>query len=158
MQVKDLLKSGLAEKNDLLGSAAGIARQDYNLTWPLLHVQPLVITLTFYFNSPPQQMNIFFCLFVAAAAALLTLSCAIVKWPSSAFFTYAFCLSWPSAAILPHSSIFSHFPILLFHFIRPSHSKRLTFHKWAIISLVMDTCATLLSCAAKTKECLIIKL
>ena len=77
MQVKDLLKSGLAEKNDLLGSAAGIARQDYNLTWPLLHVQPLVITLTFYFNSPPQQMNIFFCLFVAAAAVLLTLAVAL---------------------------------------------------------------------------------
>ena len=32
VQVKHLLKSGLAEKNDLLGAAAGIARQDYNST------------------------------------------------------------------------------------------------------------------------------
>ena len=119
MQVKELLKSGIAEKNDLLGAAAGIARQDYNLTWPLLHVEPLVITLTFYLNSLLQQMDIFFCLFVAAAAALLTLSCAIVKWPSSAFFTYAFCLSWPPAAILPQSAIFFTLHILLLHFIRP---------------------------------------
>ena len=51
-----------------------------------MHIEPLVITLTFYLNSPLQQMNNFFCLFVAAAAVLLTLSCAIVQWwPSSAF-------------------------------------------------------------------------
>ena len=102
MQVKHLLKSGLAEKNDLLGAAAGIARQDYNSTWPCCILSLLLSLslsiLTHLFNKWTIS---FVCLL-----QLLPFSCAIVQWPSSAFFTFAFHLSWPSAAILPQSSIF----------------------------------------------------
>ena len=108
VQVKELLKSGLAEKNDLLGAAAGIARQDCNLT------EPLVITRT---------LNIFFCLFVSAAAVPLTLSRAIVQWwPSSAFLLSLFAFLGLLQQSFHNPQYFSYFLILLFHFIRPPHS------------------------------------
>ena len=89
----------------------------------VLHVETLVITLTFYLNSPLQQMNNFFCLFVAAAAVLLTLSCAIVQWwPSSAFLLSLFAFLGLLQQSFHNPQSFSHFLILLFHFIRPPHS------------------------------------